>query len=691
MWDKHYKKMYSIKNLRLAWARLKTAQNVSYKNYYRNLFLAYELNAEENLRGLSKRLASGTYEPSEILRFYIPKHSGLHRPITFLHLDDLIVYQAIANVVAEKFWNKRREVQNITTFSNLFNSQGKESIFLFHRWQEGYRRFVQKIRGFYGKGNTWVAHFDIAAYYDTIDLELLSRKISAHAYENFTKFVSDTISKWTTHKTKKLFHGIPQGPNASDLIGEIYLLTIDVKLKKSGIKYVRYVDDIKIFGETKEEVQKGIILLERECKEMGLIPHAKKYEIINAKTVEEAIGKFPSLQSDEKKVIFKNEEEAYRLFAKAFDPFSFDISRVKYILKTSGENDYILAIILSQLGQHPELVDEFCAFLGNYSHSQEIAIEIYEKVLASPGVYSYVEGRYWQLLARFTISDKKVKRKYLIAAMGRLKECPNEYALKLGSYIFICTSENAAILKWLPYESSCLIQMMVVPYIQTVLYDTEEFKSILEVFCRRSNYDAPLAAIKELIFTNSQDLLASIVTYKDETGVIANTLGHAYNFDAIHNILNKTYVIMFKKWKPFLKKHYVQANHLAHLAYKSYYIDRNAWLNYTDAFVDVILRSFIELLKKNKVAGLPDTTDNKGKLVDLGSLLEHRALSKNYLGVVSGFKKAHKRRSKAPSSHAFDRKTLQKTIPVRQKEQKNLVGNFNSSLNSMLHEVSKYI
>ncbi|HEC92801.1 MAG TPA: hypothetical protein ENI51_07420, partial [Candidatus Atribacteria bacterium] len=138
MWDKLYEKMSSVRNLELAWMRLKTGQNIQYKKYYRNLFLAYELTEKENIKRLSERLLGGSYKPSSILRFYLPKFSGLQRPITFLHLDDLIVYQALANVIADKFSNARKNVEFGNVFSNVLNRNKETKIFFFKRWQEGY-------------------------------------------------------------------------------------------------------------------------------------------------------------------------------------------------------------------------------------------------------------------------------------------------------------------------------------------------------------------------------------------------------------------------------------------------------------------------------------------------------------------------------------------------------------------------
>jgi retron-type reverse transcriptase len=135
--DRLYTKLYSLNNLKLAWSRLKTAQNIYYKNFYRDLFLAYDINSEENLINLSARIKGKSYKPSRVMRFYTPKSSGLHRPITFLCLDDLIVYQAFANIIAEKFDDQRKVLENVNVFSNIINRNIDKDLFFYKKWQEG--------------------------------------------------------------------------------------------------------------------------------------------------------------------------------------------------------------------------------------------------------------------------------------------------------------------------------------------------------------------------------------------------------------------------------------------------------------------------------------------------------------------------------------------------------------------------
>ena len=110
-------KIYSYENLLLAWRRLSTARNIPYKRFYRSIYAAYEIAHEQNIRDLSLRL-KGSWKPNKPFRIYLPKPSGLQRPITLLHLEDQIVLQAIANVFLISY-QQEEKVEHKVVFSNI--------------------------------------------------------------------------------------------------------------------------------------------------------------------------------------------------------------------------------------------------------------------------------------------------------------------------------------------------------------------------------------------------------------------------------------------------------------------------------------------------------------------------------------------------------------------------------------------
>ena len=68
-------------NLELAWRRITTGGNYQYKRLYRSIYYAYEVALDRNLRDLRQRLLGGTFEARTPERIYVPKPSGLHRPL----------------------------------------------------------------------------------------------------------------------------------------------------------------------------------------------------------------------------------------------------------------------------------------------------------------------------------------------------------------------------------------------------------------------------------------------------------------------------------------------------------------------------------------------------------------------------------------------------------------------------------
>src|SRR5262245_51703371 len=123
----------SKRNLELAWRRIATGGNHQYKRFYRNLYYAYEVALTSNLRDLRQRLLGGAFSPTHPDRVYIPKASGLHRPLTLLNIEDQIVLQAFSNLAATQMHRRRSAVQLKTVFSNTVDDPA--SIFFLRRWQ----------------------------------------------------------------------------------------------------------------------------------------------------------------------------------------------------------------------------------------------------------------------------------------------------------------------------------------------------------------------------------------------------------------------------------------------------------------------------------------------------------------------------------------------------------------------------
>ena len=89
-------------NLGRAWRWIRSNADANYKSYFRPLYQHFAVAEQALLEDLADRLKRGFYEPEPACKLYQPKASGILRPISLLCVEDQIVYQAAANLIAEK-------------------------------------------------------------------------------------------------------------------------------------------------------------------------------------------------------------------------------------------------------------------------------------------------------------------------------------------------------------------------------------------------------------------------------------------------------------------------------------------------------------------------------------------------------------------------------------------------------------
>lgn len=401
----NWNSLISTRNLRLAWRRITTGRNVQYKRFFRQSYLVYESAADEHISQLNKSLANEAWEPAFATKLYIPKPSGLQRPLSLLGIEDQILLQAVANLFARRLRKKRERLELETVFSNKL-AQPQNSIFFVERWQETYHAFQDKCTQLFNLGYKWSVHFDLSAFYDTISHDLLLADVPDH---NTKKHIATWLQYWSAEKESTMTgHGIPQGPIASNFLAEAFLLPLDNRLQQDTFRYLRYVDDIRLFGQEENEVREAAILLEQECRELGLIPQSTKYEIRRLKSAEDAMGALPSISPADGRDDGEppmRASEARKLLNSAIDGRPrkvVDKSRFKYLMYRAPEDSGFLQVILRLLPRHPEYIDEFSAYFSNFASRRSIARAALD-YLETGVPYAYVRGELWHIVARLVL------------------------------------------------------------------------------------------------------------------------------------------------------------------------------------------------------------------------------------------------------------------------------------------------
>jgi len=269
-----------LANLRRAWQWIRSNPDRTYKSHFRELYSAYATADEALLKHLKNRLDRSIFEPSDACKLFLPKPSGILRPYTLLGIEDQIVYQAMANVVAERLQPRVKSKYNRQVFGHQY--AGTSSLWFYRRWTDGYKAFNKAAETAFSSGYVWTASFDLTAFYDSIDHNVLRHMLKEIGLDHdFCIELTRLLNKWTATTTKIYHdHGIPQGPLSSGLISEAVLRHFDENFRtRFEVNYFRYVDDIRLFAKSEDHLRHALVSLDRLSKDVGLFPQSGKIDI----------------------------------------------------------------------------------------------------------------------------------------------------------------------------------------------------------------------------------------------------------------------------------------------------------------------------------------------------------------------------------------------------------------------------
>lgn len=654
-----WESLVSIQNLKLAWRRINTGRNLQYKRFFRELYLVYEGAIDENLKELHEKLIAKAWRPNHSSRIYLPKPSGLQRPISLLCIEDQILLQAIANVFARKLRVKRQRVELDTVFSNKLADRS-DSIFFTERWQVTYRAFQSKCVDYFASGYRWAAHFDLSAYYDTISHDLLMRTLSPrNPHPETWKIVQEWLQKWSAADSSAMTgHGIPQGPIASDFLAEAFFLPIDLELRKRGYTYIRYVDDIRLFGKTENEVRQTAVMLEQRCRHCGLIPQSKKFEIKELESAEDAMGALPSIAPTDAKTTLESEmmaPKAQEILRSAVGgkPLKIrDKSRFRYLMYRAPADGKILASVLKLLPRHPENIDAFVAYFTNFHRQPKIARAAL-RYLDSGLPYSYVRGELWHIVARLGGPDELAKG--LPIARNDARKRGNCVALSWGVMHFLmrCESKGLCRLGKRLASESPMSRALLAP----VFHDREFTRNGHAKVLLKGTLEEQLAAARELQ-RRGVSLGTLGLRQRDLSVLCRNALR---SFGVIHrrryiksDWIAEKLVSLYgcadvQIWRLLLGAEYEHALQILIEAEARFPGAFSEWLGLQDSFNDITVRQFFTFLKTKGLSGYSKLIGG-GRLVKYGTLIAiGSSFDMQYPTEASHFRQIHDRRNQLPS------------------------------------------
>jgi len=194
---------------------------------------------------LSKNISKLTVSVPRAMAARKPK--GSYRVVHQMESLDALVYTALAFQIAPDIENARVPVGEHVACSYRFNVVDGN----FFGSGSGYENFQNKSEALAAELNH-VLSTDITDFYNQIYLHRLNGAIAEINPD--LAIVSDDIEQFISRLNNGASKGIPVGPAGSIVMSEAVLRDIDSFILRRGVAHTRYVDDIRIFSNSRSEL-----------------------------------------------------------------------------------------------------------------------------------------------------------------------------------------------------------------------------------------------------------------------------------------------------------------------------------------------------------------------------------------------------------------------------------------------------
>ena len=221
-------KVYSRKNLKLAWERVRANRGASGTDGI--TIGAFEANLDVNLERLHQELRDKTYQPQPVRRLEIPKRGapGKTRPLGIPSVYDRVCQQALVNRLESIF-------ENVFDPSSFGYRKGRKTA-------DALSKIWREVEA----GYEWIVDADLKDYFGSVDHEKLMTLVGKQiADSRVLRLIQQMLKAGYEEKGQRFAtpRGTPQGGVISPLLSNILLTPFDKEMRHQGYRLTRWADD----------------------------------------------------------------------------------------------------------------------------------------------------------------------------------------------------------------------------------------------------------------------------------------------------------------------------------------------------------------------------------------------------------------------------------------------------------------
>lgn len=344
------------------------------------------------------KCSTGQADPFESVE--VPKGTLLSRAGALLSVEDRLAYHTLCATFAPQV----EAALSDRVFSSRLNKRPGP---FFAPGLSQYGDFIETVEKRAGH-ESWVVSTDLVSYFETISHELLFEDLrDLGTPDEVTRPLRGLLAAWRRSSRG----GLPIGPDASRLLGNLFLVKVDRQMLAEGFDYYRYMDDVRIVVPSERGGRAALRRFEVLCRTRGLIvAGATKSKIEKAR---------PGAKGDDD-APFKWAEYALRngfdesrkilrgMFNDALEEQSIKRRHARFALFRLGRlvDRGVLKNVLNRLDQLTEVSKDSAFYLRSFISEQHVQSSI-TRYLGSPeepGLEKYQEA--WLIAVMLEILHK---------------------------------------------------------------------------------------------------------------------------------------------------------------------------------------------------------------------------------------------------------------------------------------------